>query len=47
VTVSVGVAYLTPGPQATAETLLKAGQQALAAARSAGRNRVVALEAGG
>ncbi len=45
VTVSVGVAHLTPGPQATPEHLLAAAHQALEAARAAGRNRVAAEEA--
>ncbi len=43
VTVSVGVAHLTPGPNSTPEQLLNAAHHALEAARAAGRNRV-ALE---
>ena len=44
VTVSVGVAHLTPSPQSTPEQLLAAGRQALESARAAGRNRVAAEE---
>jgi diguanylate cyclase (GGDEF)-like protein len=44
VTVSVGVAHLTPNPQSTPEQLLAAGRQALESARAAGRNRVSAEE---
>ena len=43
-TVSVGVAHLVPEPAATPELLLHTGQLALDSARTAGRNRVAALE---
>ena len=39
VTISVGVASVLPEPSTTPEQLLKLGQQALEAARAAGRNR--------
>ena len=44
ITVSVGVAHLIPGPQSTADQLLKSAQRALDLAREAGRNRVVVEE---
>lgn len=43
VTVSLGVAHVTPGPQSTPEQLIAAAEVALEAARASGRNRV-ALE---
>lgn len=44
VTVSIGVAHLTPGPHSTPEQLLAAAHQALESARAAGRNRVAVEE---
>ena len=44
VTVSVGVAHMTPGPQSTPEQLIGAAHVALEAARAAGRNRVAVEE---
>ena len=44
VTVSIGVAHLTPGPKSTPEQLLAAGHRALESARAAGRNRIAIEE---